>query len=457
MTNAEQVQRGSAAAEGIALHEGEERKYRERTPRSLELLRRTKPLIPTGHAGGMWYQLPYPVLLERGKGSRIWDVDGNEYVDLRIGDWVLIHGHCNDHIRDAIVAQLDKGIQFGSPDWDLSYRMAAMLIERMRSVERVRFLVSGTEANLLAMRLARAYTGRTKIAKAEGSYHGHADHTVVGSSTVGIQPKKVPAGVVPSVADELVEIPFNDPDGAEAVLEREAANVAAVLVEPVQGAAGMIDASTEYLQRLRDVTARLEIVLIFDEVVTFPVAYGGAQAYHGVTPDLTTMSKAIGGGLPMSALGGRSEIMDLLDPELYGGRAPVTSVSTFGGNQLSLAAGIAALELLTPEVHSRVQAIGDRARNGIDELGRRYDIPLHSSGLGHLFGMHWAPERVVDYRTRMQSDRGKIVNLHLALMNQGYYQMSLGYFLISTEIGESEIDGFLAALDRALHTLDLVA
>jgi glutamate-1-semialdehyde 2,1-aminomutase len=448
---------GSASAEGLALHPGEERKYRERTRRSLELLERTKPLIPTGHGGGMWYQLPYPVLLERGKGSRVWDVDGNEYVDLRIGDWVMILGHANEKVRDAIVAQLDKGTQFGCPDWDLSYRMASLLIERMPSLERVRFLVSGTEATLLAMRLARAHTARIKIAKTEGSYHGHADHTVVGSSTVGISPKKVPTGVVASVADELVEIPFNDPDGAEEILEREAANVAAVLVEPVQGAAGMIDASTEYLQRLRDVTARLGIVLIFDEVVTFPVAYGGAQAYHNVTPDLTTMSKAIGGGLPMSAVGGRSEIMDLLDPELYGGVAPVTSVSTFGCNQASLAAGIAALEQLTPEVHARVQAIGDRARNGIDELGRTYGVPLHSSGLGHLFGMHWAPERVVDYRTRMQSDRQKIVNLHLALMNEGYYQMSLGYFLISTEIGEAEIDGFLSALERALHTLELVA
>ncbi len=447
----------SAGAEGISLHSGEERKYRARTTRSLELLERTRPLIPTGHGGGMWYQLPYPVLLERGKGSRVWDVDGNEYVDLRIGDWVLIHGHCNDYIRDAVVAQLDKGVQFGCPDWDLSYRMASMLIERMPSVERVRFPVSGTEANLLAMRLARAHTGRIKIAKTEGSYHGHADHTLVGSSTVGIQPKKVPAGVVPTVADELLEIPFNDPDGAEEILEREASHTAAVLVEPVQGAAGMIAATSEFLQRLRDVTARLEIVLIFDEVVTFPVAYGGAQAYHRVTPDLTTMSKAIGGGLPLAAVGGRSEIMDLLDPELHGGKAPVTSVSTFGGNLASLAAGIAALELLTPEAHERVQAIGDRARNGIDELGRRYDIPLHSTGLGHLFGMHWAPERVVDYPTRMRSDREKIVNLHLALMNEGYYQMSLGYFLLSTEIGEAEIDGFLAALERSLHTLGLVS
>jgi glutamate-1-semialdehyde 2,1-aminomutase len=443
---------GSAAAEGITLDPGEERKYRGRTRRSLELLERTRPLIPTGHGGGMWYQLPYPVLVERAKGSRLWDVDGNEYLDLRLGDWVLIHGHCNDVIRDAIVAQLDRAIQLGCPDWDLSYRLASMLVERMPSVERVRFLVSGTEANLLAMRLSRAFTGRTKLAKAAGSYHGHADHMVTGSTTVGIQPK-TPTGVQPSVLEELVEVPFNDPDGAEDVLEREAKNVAAVIVEPVQGAAGMIPATGAFLERLREVTRRLGIVLIFDEVVTFPIAYGGAQAWFGVTPDLTTMSKAIGGGLPLAAVGGKAEIMDLLDPELFAGVAPVTSVSTFGGSQPSLAAGIAALELLTPEAHMRIQALGDRARNGIDELGLRYGIPLHSTGLGHLFGMHWAPERVVDFPTRMLSDRSKIVNLHLALMNDGYYQMSLGYFLLSTAHDEEEVDGFLAALERALHTL----
>jgi glutamate-1-semialdehyde 2,1-aminomutase len=447
---------GSAAAEGLALHPGEEARYRERTRRSLELLERTRPLIPTGHGGGMWYQLPYPVLLERGKGSRIRDVDGNEYLDLRIGDWVVIHGHADDRIRDAIVAQLDRGTQFGCPEWDLQYRMASLLIERMPSVERVRFLVSGTEANLLAMRLARAFTGRIKLAKAEGSYHGHADHMVTTrTSTVGIAPK-TPTGVLPSVVEELVEIPFNDPDGAEAVLEREGDGVAAVILEPVQGAAGMIEATAEYVERLREVTRRLGIVLVFDEVVTFPIAYGGAQAWFGVTPDLTTMSKAIGGGLPLAAVGGRAEIMDLLDPELYAGIAPVTSVSTFGGNLASLAAGIAALELLTPEVHEHIRALGDRARAGIDELGRAYGVPLHSTGLGHLFGMHWAPERVVDYPTRMRTDREKVVNLHLALMNEGYYQMSLGYFLLSAAHSHEEIDGFLAALERALHTLGYV-
>jgi glutamate-1-semialdehyde 2,1-aminomutase len=441
----------------VRLDPSEERRYRERTHRSLELLERTRKLIPTGHGGGMWYQLPYPVLLERGEGCWIWDVDGNRYLDLRIGDWVLIHGHCNPHIRDAVVAQLDKALQFGAADWDLSYRMASLLTERMPSVERVKFLVSGTEANLLAIRLARAHTGRVKVARSAGSYHGHADLLMTGSSAVAISAARPPAGVSPHVVHELVEIPFNDPDGAEAVLEREAADLAAVLVEPVMGAAGMIDAKPDYIHRLREVTERLGIVLVFDEVVTFPIAYGGAQVHFGVVPDLTTMSKAIGGGLPMSAVGGRVEIMDLLEPELHGGVAPVASVSTFGCNQASLAAGIACLELLTADVHDRIRAMGDRARDGIDELGRRYRIPLHSTGLGHLFGMHWAEERVVDLPTRMASDRERIVNLHLALMNEGYYQMSLGYFLLSSAVGEIEVDGFLAALEGALHTLGYVS
>jgi glutamate-1-semialdehyde 2,1-aminomutase len=427
--------------------------YRTRTPRSRELLERTRTLIPTGHGGGMWYQLPYPVLLERGKGCWVWDVDGNRYLDLRIGDWVLALGHCDDRIRDAIVAQLDRGVQFGAPEWDRGYRMASLLVDRMPSVEKVRFFVSGTETNQFAVRLARTFTGRSKVAKAEGSYHGIGDLLVVGSSTIGIAPDRVPAGVPAKLADEVVEIPFNDPDGAEEVLEREGVDIAAVLIEPVMGAAGMIDATTEYLQRLREVTARLGIVLVFDEVVTFPVAYGGAQAYHGVTPDLTTMSKAIGGGLPLAAIGGRAEIMNLLEPELHGGIAPVAVASTFGGNVAALAAGIACLELLTPDVHAKMQAMGDRARDGIDELGARYDIPLHASGIGHLFGMHWAQERVVDYRTRMLDDREKLANLVLALMNDGVYQMSFGYFLLSASVGDEEIDAFLDSLERALHVL----
>ena len=311
----------------------------------------------------------------------MWDVDGNRYLDMRIGDWVMALGHRNETVRDAIVAQLDRASQLGCPEWDLAHRMASLLIDRMPSVERVRFLASGTESNLLALRLARAHTGRTKLAKAQGSYHGIADVLVVGDSSISFDSPGIPAGVTPGVAQDVVEFPFNDPDGAEAVLEREGAELAAVLIEPIMGAAGMVPATTEFLKRLREVTERLGIVLIFDEVVTFPIAYGGAQAHHGVTPDLTVMSKSIGGGLPQAAVGGRAEIMGLLDPYLHNGRAPVLAASTFGGNVTALAAGIAAIEQLTPEMHQRVQAVGERMRRGIDEIGEKYAIPLQPRAL----------------------------------------------------------------------------
>ncbi len=440
---------------GVPLHAEAERRYRERTPRSRELLEKVRELIPSGHSGGMWYQLPYPTLLERGKGSRVWDVDGNEYHDFRIGDWVLIHGHCNDVIRDAIVAQLDKAVQFGSPEWDLGYRMATLLVERMPSFEKVRFAVTGTDCNQIALRLARTYTGRQKIAKMSAGYHGVADHLLIANG-ISYDPNPVPAGVLRSAVEEVVVLPFNDPDGAEEAIEREKDNLAAVLVEPIMGVAGMIPATTEFLQRLRDVTERHGILLVYDEVVTFPVAYGGAQAHFGVLPDLTTLSKSIGGGLPLGAVGGRAEIMNLLEPKLNGWKAPVVAASTFGGNQASLAAGIACLELLTPEEHTRVQGLGERARNGIDEIGRKHSIPLRSTGFGHLFAVHWADEPVVDYESLLKVDRAKVNNITLALNNEGYYLFSFGAFLLSTAVSEQDIDAFLAATERALEAVDLV-
>jgi glutamate-1-semialdehyde 2,1-aminomutase len=334
--------------------------------------------------------------------------------------------------------------------------MATLLRDRTPSIDKVRFFASGTDANLCAIRLARAFTGRTKIAKALGSYHGTADVMIAGTSILRDPDQFVPVGVPAHVAEEVVEFPFNDPDGAEAILESEGDEVAAVLVEPVMTAAGMIEAKQEFLKRLREVTTRRGIVLVFDEVVTYPVAYGGGQAHFGVTPDLTTMAKAIGGGLPASALGGRAQIMDLLEPDAHGGQAPVDVMATYGGNSVAMAAGIACLEKLTPEAHARISALADKTRAAIDDIGRRYRVPLHATGLGHLIGLHWAQERVVDYRTRLLDDRDKIINIMLALNNEGYYQTFTGFVLLSTAIGDQEIDGFLLALERSLHTLGYV-
>jgi glutamate-1-semialdehyde 2,1-aminomutase len=441
----------------VQFNAAEIEKFSARTPRSKELWERTKELIPTGHGGGMGYFVPHPIMVERAKGCWLWDVDGNRYLDLRLGDWVLIHGHCDDDIERAVMEQMARCTQVGGPEWDLGYRMGAVLAERMPSIDKVRYFVSGTDANLCAVRLARVATGRTKIAKAEGSYHGTADVLLVGQSVLRDPAELLPAGVPAHALGDMVEIPFNDPDGAEAILEREGDDLAALLIEPVMTAAGMIAATREYLQRLRDVTTRKGIVLIFDEVVTFPVAYGGGQAHFGVTPDLTTMGKAIGGGLPVSAVGGRADLMDLMEPDAHGGLAPMNVMATFGGNQVSLAAGIAAIEKLTPEVHDRINALGVKVREGIDELGRRYDIPLHATGLGHLIGFHWAADRVIDYPTRLRDDREKIVNINLVLCNQGYYQTFTGLILLSSAIGEQEIDGVLYAFEHALHTLGYVS
>ena len=432
-------------------------KYRARTSKSLELWEKTKALIPMGHGGGMGYQLPHPVMVNKAKGCWIWDVDDNRYLDLRIGDWVLIHGHCDDDIRDAVTAQLERSVQIGGPEWGVGYRMAELLVDRMPGVERVRYFVSGTETNLFALRLSRAYTGRTKLAKFIGSYHGVGDILVTGTSIIRNTEIKTPPGVLPRMMDEVVEIPFNDIEGTVAILEREGHDIAAVLVEPVLAAAGMIAARTDYIQALREVTERLGILLIFDEVVTFPCFYGGAQAHYGILPDLTTMGKAIGGGLPAAAIGGRADVMALLDPDITESTSLVSAAATFGGNILAMAAGVAAIEKLTPEMHDRINALGLRARQGIDDLGRKYDIPFHSTGLGHLFGMHWAPEEVVDFRTRLLDDQEKLVNINLALMNEGIYQMYFGTFLLSSAIGEQEIEDFLAALERALHTLGYVS
>jgi glutamate-1-semialdehyde 2,1-aminomutase len=432
------------------------RRFEERTRRSKELYEQMLEVIPTGHGGGMSLYLPgNPITIDRAEGCWIWDVDGNRYLDLRLGDWVLYHGHCDPEVTAAVREQMERAWQIGAPEWDRGYRMAALLAERTPSVDKVRFFASGTDANLCALRLARAFTGRRKLAKAFGSYHGAADVLLAGTSI--IKPGEfIPAGVPDEIRRDFVEIPFNDPDGAAAILEREGEELAAILVEPVMTAAGMIPATPEFLERLRAVASRQGTVLIFDEVVTYPTAYGGAQAHFEVTPDLTTFAKAIGGGLPASAVGGKAEIMDLLEPEAHGGNAPLGVMATFGGNSVAMASGIATLEKMTPAAHEAVNALAAGTRERIDEIGRRNGVPLHATGLGHLTGIHWTDERVVDYETRLGDDREKVANIMLTLNNEGYYSTFTGFVLLSTAVGEPEVDRFLVALEQSLTTLGYV-
>lgn len=431
----------------------EAERFRARTRRARAQHEETLGVIPTGHAGGMSLYLPgNPISIDRAQGCWIWDVDGNRYMDLRLGDWVLLHGHCNPTINAAVREQMERAWQIGAPEWDLGYRMASLLRDRTPSIDKVRFFASGTDANLCALRIARAHTGRTKVAKSISSYHGAADVLLTGTTL--LRPGQfVPTGVPDAIADDIVEIPFNDADGAAALLEARGSEIAALLIEPVMTAAGMIEAKPEFLVRMREVTERQGIVLIFDEVVNFPVAYGGCQALYGVIPDMTTLGKAIGGGLPASAVGGKAEIMNLLEPEENDGKAPVEVMATFGGNLMAMAAGIACMEMLTPETHEELSLRAARTRERIDEIGRRNGVPLHATGAGFLIGMHWSERRVVDYETRLLDDREKIANIMLTLNNEGYYSTFTGFVLLSTAVGDQEIDGFLAALERAIRKL----
>lgn len=440
----------------IRFDEAQVERYRARTERSLVLWEKTKQLIPGGHGGGMGAFWPHPTVVDHGEGCWLWDVDGNRYLDLRLGDWVLIHGHADPAARDAVYQQMGRMVQVGAPEWDAGYRMASLLVDRVPSIEKVRFFASGTDANLCAVRLARAFTGRRKIAKSVGGYHGTADQFIAGRSVLRDADDIVPRGSDVRAIDEIVLIPYNDADGAEAVIRENAGSLAAVLIEPVMTAGGMIESRDGYLQRLRDVTAELDILLIFDEVVTFPVAYGGAQALYDVTPDLTTLGKVIGGGLPVSAVGGRADIMDLLEADAHEGVAPLSIMATFGGNSAALAAGISCLERLTPDVHDQLTARGARIRDRISELGRTYDVPLHATGAGNLIGVHWSRDRVVDDPTLRRDDREKVLNLNLVLDNEGFYQTFTGIFLVSTVMGDAEVDAFLDAFDGALHTLGYV-
>lgn len=432
-----------------------EKTYRERTPASLREFRRVEPLIPGGVPSGLGVTAPHQTFIERGEGCYVWDVDGNRLLDMMQGDWLLPLGHCNPKVTAAITAQLAKGTTFAAAAPGLGYELASLIRKRMPSVERMRCATSGTEANQNAMRLARVFTGRKRIGKMAGAYHGTYDPLLISNGLI-TEPGYVPPGLIPGTVEDVVLLPFNDPEGCERIIEREKSDLAAVIFEPLMGVCGFLPATHELVRRLRAVTERHGVLLICDEVVTFPLTIGGAQGYYDVKPDLTTFGKAIGGGLPLAAYGGRADVMGLLDPMLHRGNPPVSIAATMGGMPVCLAAGIAAIEQLTPEAHRHLQALGDYTRSGIEALARKHDVPLQATGYGHFVGLQWTPTKVVDYETYCTSDRQVVSNLVLSLLNEGFLLFFIGPVL-SLPMSTADIDRFLAALERALRENGLIS
>lgn len=434
-----------------------EERFIRRTPKSREAYERVKSLIPAGSPGGLGLtHYPYQVFMERGEGCYMWDLDGNRYLDLVNGDWLMPLGHGNPAVKAAIKAQLEKGTTFAAPPGDLGYELASLIQKRMPSVEMIRFATSGTEANQNAMRVARTFTGRGKIAKLSGAYHGTADQLVI-KNGLNTDPSYEPPGLMPGTREDVVLLPPNDADTCEKIIEREKNDLAAVLLESIMGVCGFLCSSHEFVRRIRAVTEKYGILLILDEVVTMPLDTGGAQGYYNIKPDLTTFGKAIGGGLPLAAYGGRRDVMGLLDPHQHEYNPPLAIAATMGGMAICLAAGIAALKQLTPEAHRHLHALGDHMREGINKIGQKYKVPLQATGIGQFTGIHWTPTRVVDYPSFTTSDRRIVDRICFSLATQGFLGFAIGDFVLSTPMTTADIDQFLAAMEQALKDNDLIS
>jgi glutamate-1-semialdehyde 2,1-aminomutase len=431
-----------------------EKVYRLTTPTSRALHARAVKVMPGGTTRTTTYFDPYPLYIDRGEGCRIWDADGTERIDMLGNYSAMILGHAHPKVVEAINKQAARGTAFAAAN-PIEVELATLLCERVPSLDLVRFCNSGTEATMFAMRLARSFTGRPKIARIEGGYHGTHDSAEVSThpSPADAGPAERPIarpdsiGTPQWVLDSSVILPFNNPDAAERILRAEGDHVAAVILEPIIGAGGVIAATADFIQRLRTVTRELGMLLIFDEVISLRVAPGGAQQLYGVTPDLTTMGKIIGGGLPVAAFGGRADVMELMDPR----REPnLPQGGTYNGNPLGMAAGVAALKELTPDVYEALNRKGARIKDQLTEVFASHGMPAQVNGVGSLFAIHFTDIPVTDYRTKATSNEKITHEFFLALVNHGVLMAPRAMGALSTPMAEHDLQEFVDAVDAVI-------
>ncbi|TPX27496.1 glutamate-1-semialdehyde 2,1-aminomutase [Cylindrospermopsis raciborskii] len=424
-----------------------------RTTKSQEIFAAAQNLMPGGvsspvrafkSVGGQ------PIVFDRVKGAHIWDVDGNKYIDY-VGTWgPAICGHANPEVISALHQALEKGTSFGAP-CVLENILAEMVIDAVPSIEMVRFVNSGTEACMAVLRLMRAYTNREKIIKFEGCYHGHADMFLVkagsGVATLGLPDSP---GVPKSATKGTLTAPFNDLEAVKALFEQNPGEIAGVILEPVVGNAGFIAPDAGFLEGLREITQENGALLVFDEVMTgFRIAYGGAQAKFGITPDLTTLGKVIGGGLPVGAYGGRREIMSMIAPA-----GPVYQAGTLSGNPLAMTAGIKTLELLQkPGTYDYLERITQKLVNGMLTIAKEAGHSVCGGSISAMFGLFFTSGPVHNYEDAKKSDTVKFGRFYRAMLERGIYlapsQFEAGFTSLAHT--EEDIDQTLAVVKEVLR------
>jgi len=431
-------------------------RYKEKTPDSMAHHEKAGAYLPGGDTRSATYFSPYPVYMEKGRGCRLYDADGNEYLDM-LGNYTsLIHGHAQPAIVEAIREQALKGTVFGAAG-AIQYRHAEHLCSRIPSMDTIRYCNSGTEATLFVIRAARAFTGRDGIIKIDGGYHGGHDlaevNNIADIETDGPPRACLHAGIPASVLQDVRVVPFNDLAAAASVLENDADRIAAIIVEPVLGAGGVIPPQHGYLAGLRELADRFRVLLIFDEVITLRLSTGGMQELTGVMPDLTSLGKLIGGGLPTGAFGGKAEIMAIFDPAHP---QAITHSGTFNAANMVMAAGLCALNALDQPTIDRINSLGEQLRTGFQDAFIKAGIRGQVTGIGSLNQVHWcgAPPQNARDTARAMADAGKLPGLlHLELINRGIYSAKRGMFIISTPMSEVEIDKTVAAFAGALDLL----
>ena len=430
--------------------------YPDLSSQSNTLYRRAQASLPGGNTRTTVFMKPYPIYAARGAGCRVWDVDGNELIDCINNFTSLIHGHAHPTLIDAATRQLTLGSAFGMPT-ESEIDLAELLAARLPAVDQVRFANSGTEAVMMALKAARAFTGRPKIAKCEGAYHGSYDYAEVsldpspadwgGNAPVSVAYAK---GTPQNVLADVVTLPFNDIDGAVSLIREHGRELACVLVDPMPNRAGLVPADKAYLDALRQATREVGALLVFDEVISFRLGYHGAQGLWGIDPDLTTLGKIIGGGFPVGAIAGKTEIMAVFDPSK--GKPALPHGGTFSANPVTMRAGLAAMELLDHGAFARLDTIGDVVRTGINAAFRRHGVPGVAVGLGSLLKIHFSDRPVRDYRsaymTEHEAKRQGVFNLQF--LNGGVLSAGYGLMALSLPMTDADVEAIVRAASDAL-------
>jgi glutamate-1-semialdehyde 2,1-aminomutase len=423
---------------------------RKKTAQETELIGKSKKYLPAGHFGN----IALDCVITDGKGGRVWDASGNEYVDYVLGSGPMLVGHSHPEVLEAVHARLDRGTTFFAVN-DAGILLAEEIIKAVPCAEKLRYTSSGTEATAYAMRAVRSFRKRERILKFEGGFHGMNDYALMSMAPKRRvnSPEPLPdsAGIPSAVRGEVLIAPFNDLDAATALIERHHDELGGVIVEPFQR---VISPKPGFLQGLREVTAKYKVPLIFDEIVTgFRFAYGGAQEFYGVTPDLCTLGKVIGGGFPLAAVVGKAAILDHFDKASVGEEGFMPQIGTLSGNPIAAAAGLATLKILKrPGTYEKIHATGKTLMEGFRKLFREAGVPVQVTGEGVLFDLVFTDKPIVDYWSTAEADNASMNRFNQLLLERGVLKGNTKFY-VSLAHNDEDVKKTLDAAGSALAAL----